>query len=151
MKLKVNPSNVMSLLSAANDPDNPAKPSPQVYKNPAQIAAQIQFDENFNKRHNLMQGVGLSTNKKVGDPVVQFRTEDGKPYVPKQMPASMINKSVPDWVNKLEWDQDWQMPYYKDGNDMKYVPKEFYNLPRFRQTTPSNPQQAMALAMLAKK
>lgn len=121
---------LMNLGGKGGDEEKPGKSG--TYQNQKQIQNQIQFDEDFNRRHNLMQGVGIATDKKVGDPVVPFRTLDGKPYVPQQMPASMIKNSVPDWVTELHMDDNWKMPYYNDGNDMVYVNKDFYNSPRFR-------------------
>lgn len=54
----------------------------------------------------------------------------GPPMV-NDMPASMIKNNVPDWVDNLEWNSERNQPYYKDGNDIVYVDKKFYNSPRF--------------------
>lgn len=121
------------------------KPSPATYQTQAQLDADNAFALDFNKRHNLANGVGIFAGKNIGDPIVQYRTLDGKPYVPQQMPASMIKNSVPDWVTELHMDDEWKMPYYKDGNDIVFVKKEFMNSPRFLKPTPT-PQQTMLLA-----
>lgn len=125
------------------DEDDPKKKGKgKTYQSQAQIDADNAFAQDFNKRHNLQNGVGIIAGTNIGDPVVPFRTLDGKPYTPNQMPASMINNTVPDWVDQLHWDNDWQMPYYLDGNDMKFVKKEFYNSPRF--IKPNPPQNLIA-------
>ena len=146
MKLKVTP-------LSGGDPEPKKKTllksSPQVYKTQAEVDAANAFARDFSKRHNTLFANDAYVAKKPGDPVVQYRTLDGKPYVPQQMPASMIKNSVPDWVTELHMDDEWKMPYYKDGNDMVFVKKEFYNSPRFTKTTPTNPKQQMIL--LAKK
>lgn len=123
-----------------------SKPAPTTYQTQAEVDAANAFAKDFSKRHNTLFANESWVAKKPGDSIVQFRTLDGKPYTPNQMPASMVKNSVPDWVTKLEWDKDWQMPYYKDGNDMVFVNKEFYNSPRF-----TNPQQSRPTNLLAIK
>ncbi len=145
MKLKVTP------LSGGDEP-KPKKtllksaPNPNIYNSQAEVDADMAKAAAFNKAHNLIPGIGISVGK-VGDPKIQYRTLDGKPYTPQQMPASMVKGNVPDWVTELHMDDNWKMPYYKDGNDIVYVKKEFMNSPRFLKQQPTNPlQQASLLA-----
>lgn len=149
MKLKVTPLN-------SGDPEpkkktllKAVKPSPDVYKTQADVDAANAFARDFSKRHNTLFANEAYVAQKPGDPVVKFRTLDGKPYVPAQMPASMIQNYVPDDVKELYWDNGWQMPYYKDGDDMVFVKKEFYNSPRF--TTPQKQQDQIIATRNAKK
>jgi hypothetical protein len=119
----------MRKLMMGGGEDNPK--AKKTYQSQAEINAANAFARDFAKKQNLMFANEMHVADQVGDPVVQFRTLDGKPYTPAQMPASMIKKVVPDWVEKLEWNPEWQMPYYLDGNDMVYVDKRFYNSDRF--------------------
>lgn len=132
-----------------NDPDKPLLPSKAVYQTPEEVAAANAEARRFSKAHNTLYANDAYVAKKPGDPVVQYRTLDGKPYTPQQMPASMVKTSVPDWVTELHMDDNWKMPYYLDGNDMVYVKKDFFNSPRFTKTIPVNEKQAAVL--LAKK
>jgi hypothetical protein len=62
----------------------------------------------------------------------------------RQMPQSMI-KPLPDDVDEIYYDKDWNQPYYKDGNDIVYVDKKYYNSPRFLKP------QGMMSGLIAKK
>jgi hypothetical protein len=146
MKLKV------TTLNGGDDPKSKAKKTllkasiklPEgTYQTQAEVDADNAFARNYTKRNNELYALTSYVAKKPGDPKVAWTNGlTGQAWNPqtdvRQMPASMIKNSVPDWVDKLEWDNDWQMPYYKDGNDMVFVKKEFYNSPRFIKPTPPN-------------
>jgi hypothetical protein len=122
----------MGLYGFFNGGDDPKKKALSSFKSPTEIDKANRFAKDFAKRKNMLIGDDAWVGKEVGDPVPQFRTEDGKPYVPKQMPAYKIKNEVPDYVTKLEWDNAWGQPYYhNDYGDMVYVDKKFYNSPRF--------------------
>jgi hypothetical protein len=126
-KLKAN----MGMSLFTEDPEKPAK---KTYQTQAEVDAANLFAKEFSKRHNTINPGEAYVAKKPGDPVVQFTDlATGKPYDGRysKMPASMIKHSVPDWVTKLEWNKEWNQPYYLDGNDMIYVDQRFFNSDRF--------------------
>lgn len=117
------------------DPGDDKKPVKQVYKTQAEVDAANAQARNFSKRHNLMYADEAWVAKKPGDPVVGYTDiNTGKPYdgrYTKPMPKSMI-KPLPDNVTKLEWNSEWQMPYYLDDmGDINYVDRHHYNSPKF--------------------
>ncbi len=120
-------------LSLEGDPTKPALPSFPVYKTQAEVDAANTFARDFSKRRNTVNPNEAYVAQKPGDPMVQFKTPDGEPYTPNQMPASMIKHTVPDWVKPGEilMDDNWKMPYYKDGEDLIYLDKKFFNDPRY--------------------
>lgn len=118
--------------------DDPKKDTKKVYKTQAEVDAANAEARRFSKAHNTLWADNAYVALKPGDPVVQYRTLDGKPYVPKQMDKSRIKSAVPDWVKEIRMDDNWKQPYYLDGNDMVFVDRKFYNDPRFTKPTPLN-------------
>lgn len=154
-KLRITPEKAILLRVLNNDPEDDPKKK-KTYQTQAEVDAANAFARDFAKRHNLMFANEMHVAKKVGDPIVGYTDiNTGLPYdgrYTKPMPASMIQGFVPDHVKKLEWNPEWQMPYYLDDNDnMIYVAKHLYNSDRFR---PSQKEQDNIIAQrnsIAKK
>ena len=116
--------------------DDPKLKGREVYKTKAEVDAANAEARRFSKAHNTLYANDAYVAKNVGDPVVQYRTLDGKSYVPQQMPKSWIKNTVPDWVTEIRMDDEWTQPYYKDGNDIVFVDKKFFNHPKFIKPNP---------------
>lgn len=111
--------------------DDPKKKD--VYKTQAEIDKDDAFAVDFSKRRNYINPTMAHTGRKVGDEKVQFiDMATGMPYDGRysKMPQNMI-KPLPDWVTELQWDKQWNQPYYLDNGDINYVDTHWYNDPRF--------------------
>jgi len=70
---------------------------------------------------------------------LKYKMPDGKAYYKSELPQNPLASPVqppyvPPEVQSLDWDEQAQLPYYKDPGtgDIKYVPKEYLHLPRFK-------------------
>ncbi len=106
-----------------------------VYKTQAEVDAANAFARNFSARKNEIAPQDAYVAKNVGDPVVPFiDATTGKPYVPRPVSRpSNYSATVPDYVEKLDWDSSRNYPYYTDQQtgDLTYTNPDYLNLPRF--------------------
>lgn len=58
-----------------------------------------------------------------------LKTEGSQPMA--GLPKYMIKNEVPDYVDKLEWHPSYNQPYYKEGDEIVFVDRKFYNSDRF--------------------
>ena len=67
--------------------------------------------------------------------------------VTTNLPQSQITPYVPPYVKSLEWDAKANMPYFIDEKtgDQRYVPKDYFYLPRFN---PNRGQNALTTPTL---
>lgn len=105
----------------------------EVYQTQSEIDKDDAFAVDFSKRRNYVNPTMAHVGRKIGDEKVKFiDMATGQPYDGRysKMPQNMI-KPLPDWVTELQWDKQWNQPYYLDNGDMNYVDTHWYNDPRF--------------------
>lgn len=126
---KQNPKTSISFDSLRNELDLLSQKSRTMSKDKNELFA--------NDAHvgNVFPTMRVLNGDKLGVVNGDMQTETPSTY--SQLPAAKIQNFVPDNVSKLEWDKQWNQPYYLDGDDIVYVDRKFYNSPRFLNTNPT--------------